>query len=227
MRVSTGIEVFDEMLEGGFEADTITTIYGPAGSGKTNICLSCMARTAREGSKVIYFDTEGGYSVERLKQIAPDYEKILKNVFFFRPTSFAEQKANFERFKQLMDESTTKKIRLIIVDTISMLYRVELGQSDDIYTVNSELGKQISYLSEIARKKSIPVLITNQVYTDPETNSIKMVGGDLLKYWSKCLIEVERFKTYRRAVLRKHRSIPENKEVYFEIKHDGIKKVEE
>ena len=34
--------------------------------------------------------------------------------------------------------------------------------------VNRELGRQISYLNEIARKKDIPVLVTNHVYADFE-----------------------------------------------------------
>jgi len=32
-RISSGNSVLDELLEGGFETDAITTIYGPAGSG--------------------------------------------------------------------------------------------------------------------------------------------------------------------------------------------------
>jgi len=39
MRIKTGTSVLDELLEGGLETDTITIIYGPAGSGKTNFCL--------------------------------------------------------------------------------------------------------------------------------------------------------------------------------------------
>ena len=228
MKLPSGIDAMDQLLDGGYEADAITTVYGPAGCGKTNICLHALVEVTRKGDKVIYFDTEGGYSVERLKQIAPnDYEQLLKQVFFFRPTTFLEQKAAFEQFKRLMAEATTKKIRLIIVDTISMLYRVEMGQTNDVYGVNADLGRQLSYLGEVARKKLVPVLITNQVYTDIETGNVKMVGGDILKYWSKAIIEVEKFKNCRKATLRKHRSIAENKEVLFQITQTGLKGVKE
>jgi DNA repair protein RadB len=54
----------------------------------------------------------------------------------------------------------------------------------------------------------------------------KIVGGDILRYASKCLIEVKRFAAEKRvAILRKHRSLPE-KEVWFEITDDGIEQVE-
>ena len=56
----------------------------------------------------------------------------------------------------------------------------------------------MAYLVEIARKKKIPVLITNQVYTDfDHRDEVKMVGGDLLRYGSKCLIELKTFHNCR------------------------------
>jgi DNA repair protein RadB len=100
-----------------------------------------------------------------------------------------------------------------------MLYRLEMGKSDNIYETNKELGKQICDLTEIARKKSIPILITNQVYSMfDEREKVNMVGGDILKYGSKCLIELLKTPNSNRiAVLKKHRSIKEEKEVMFQI----------
>ena len=105
-----------------------------------------------------------------------------------------------------------------------MLYRLELGKSEDVYEVNRELGKQLSYLAEIARKKFIPVLVTNQVYSDfEEKDKVNIVGGDLLKYSSKCLIELQLTPSgNRRAILRKHRSIMAEKEIIFKIVQGGI-----
>ena len=60
------------------------------------------------------------------------------------------------------------KIGLIVVDTIAMLYRVEMGTSSKVYETNRELGRQLSFLTHIARIKGIPVLILNQVYADFE-----------------------------------------------------------
>ena len=78
-------------------------------------------------------------------------------------------------------------------------------------------------MNEIARKHNIPVILTNQVYSDFDTpDSVKMVGGDILRYSSKSLIELLKFKTKRKAVVRKHRSLPENKEVLFEIVEKGF-----
>ena len=219
-RIPSGSKILDRMLNGGYEKDVITTIYGPAASGKTILCLLCAINAARNGKKVIYVDTENGFSIERLRQIALDYKKILGQMVFLRPTTFEEQKKAFEKLKVIISE----KVGLIVVDTISMLYRLEMGQSDNVYEVNKELGNQIGYLNEIARKKHMPVLITNQVYADFEDKEkIKMVGGDLLKYGSKCLIELQITPAgNRRAILRKHRSLQADQEITFKIVEGGV-----
>lgn len=223
MKIETGSSLLDSFLEGGYENDIITTVYGPAGSGKTLFCLLSLLKVAEKGKKIIYIDTEGGVSVERLKQLTEDYKKILDNIMFLKPTTFKEQKEAFEKLKDVVNE----KIGLIIIDTVSMLYRLELGKNEDVYEVNKELGQQLGFLNEIVRKKNIPIVIANQVYSDFENkNQVKIVGGDLLKYGSKCMIELQNgHRGIRKAILRKHRSIAGEKEIMFRIINKGIEKV--
>ena len=228
-KISTGSSEFDEFLEGGYEEDIITTLYGPAGSGKSNFCMMAAVDLAKKGKKVIFIDTEGGFSVDRLKQLGHD--DCLKNILLLKATNFNEQR---EVFNRLLNE-IKKGIGLIIVDSIAMLYRLEMGNArgegneSKINSINRCLAWQLKVLSEISRKKNIPVIVTNQVYSDfvknPETQEKKvhMVGGDLLKYWSKCIIELKREKDKRKAVLRKHRSLPE-KEILFCITNKGTAK---
>ncbi len=223
-KIPTGSKILDGMLEGGYERDVVTTVYGPAGSGKTVLCLLCAINVARNNKKVVYVDCEGGFSIERLKQIcshiSQDYKKILDNIIFLKPTSFVEQKKSFEKLRDIAND----KIGLIVVDTIAMLYRLELGKSEEIYDINRELGRQIAYLTEIARKSNIPVLITNQVYADfDEKDKVNIVGGDILKYGSKCLIELQITPNgNRRAIIRKHRSLQSEREILFKIVEGGI-----
>lgn len=221
-QISTGTEVFDALLDGGYEKDSVTTIYGPAGSGKTNISLLAALNTAKLGKKVIYIDTEGGFSISRLEQLSPNYKKtkLLEKIVFLQPTNFEEQKKAFEKLKSIVNSN----IGLIIVDTLTMLYRLEKHTTNEIHDINGELALQIGLLSEIARKKLIPVLITNQVYTSFDSGILQVVGGDIIKYSSKCLIELQTFQGgKRKAILRKHRSIAGEKEALFEIVEDGIR----
>jgi len=226
-KVRSGSRILDKLLAGGYEPGIISTIYGPAGSGKTNLTMLCAIGCSRS-KKVIYVDTESSFSVERLKQIAPDYAKVIQNMIFLRPTNFNEQIDCFRKLRELV-KTDSDNIGIIIIDTISMLYRLELGKSEDVYGINRELGRQLQWLSEVASKKKIPILITNQVYADFEKkDEVKMVGGDLLKYWSKCLLELQITEQgNRRAVLRKHRSIQEGNEITFRIVQTGILGIKE
>ncbi len=218
--LSTGADFLDQLLNGGYENDILTTIYGPSGAGKTTLCLLPMIRMAGQGKKIIFIDTEGGFAVERIKQITAHYQEVLHSSIFFRPTSFEEQEQLFHKLKSFINE----KIGLIVVDSISMLYRLELGKREDIQRINASLGEQVALLMGLASNFHIPVLITNQVYADfNEKDKVSMVGGDLLKYSSKCLIELKRNNSHRELHLRKHRSIAEGKLTDFQIVNEGIK----
>lgn len=237
-KISSGSYEMDKFLFGGYETDIITTLYGPGGSGKSNLCIIVATSQAKKGNKVIFIDTEGGFSVDRFKQIhrgmREEIQKDLQNILLLNPTSFLEQE---ESFGQMLSYVKKGDVSLIIIDSIAMLYRLELGDaistknSEEISKINRNLANQLRALNEIARKQNIPIIVTNQVYSsfvkNPNEKSyereVSMVGGNLLKYWSKCLIELQNFHGKRKLILKKHRSLPV-KELTFEIVESGIRK---
>jgi DNA repair protein RadB len=234
-KISTGSYDLNTWLYGGYEKDIITMIAGPPGCGKTNFAILASCSQAKKGNKVIFVDTEGGFSVERVKQIvnSENYESVLKNILLLKPTSFEEQKKDFVKLLELVKK---EDIGLIVVDGMAMLYRLEIGDAHNsgnderIKEVNREIAKQMRIFAEISRKQNIPIIITNQVYLEflseedfkkgVERNT-NIVGGDLFKYWSKCIIELKNDNGKRKAVLLKHRNLPQ-KEMGFIVKNEGI-----
>ena len=234
-KASAGSYDLNKWLFGGYDKDIITMIYGPAGSGKSNFCILAAVSQARKGKKIIFIDTEGGFSVDRFKQIAKEnVEQALNNIILLKPTNFFEQEQAF--FRLLKEIKTNKQIGLIIVDGMTMLYRLELAENKEdinkVKEINSKLARQMRILAEIARKENITVIITNQTYSEFLSESdlragkerkIGIVGGDISRYWSKCIIELKNDNGRRKAILRKHRSLPE-KELAFEIIKEGVRK---
>lgn len=229
-RLSTGCEALDWLLSGGLETDIVTTVYGGPGTGKTNFALMITVHIAKT-HKVVFIDTEGSYSIERLKQIAgKHFKNVLSNTFIKRPVTFEEQSSTLMSLKQFVEK--TKNVGLIVLDSAATLYRLEFTTAEDIPSLNKDFALQLSQLVAIARTFNIPVFITNQVYTDMDGN-YKMVGGNIIDYKSKCLIELRncdkaKINNKRIAILRKHRSIPP-RAFQFRISNSGIsliKKIE-
>lgn len=214
----------DDLLGGGFEKGIITQVFGSPSSGKSNIALALSVNVAKNNRKVIYIDTEGGISIDRIKQIAgPYFPNVANNIIVFEPTDFLEQTETLRSIDVWLRKHH-EEVDLIVLDSAVALYRVDDMKS---YKLSKELRKQIQLLSNIARKYDIAVVITNQIYNafdDEGNNEVKAVGGDILEYISKVIIKLERGDEIneRIATLKRHRSLPEGRQVTFSITSDGI-----
>jgi len=212
----------DSILGGGIEKGSITQFYGPPGSGKTNIALKMLVQCAKNGKKAVFIDTEGGLSIERMRQISgEDFDAFAGNIIVLEPTTFEEQDEAINRIEYSL-KSREEIIDLIILDSAVALYRLREGGQTEI---NRELGKQMGLLSRLARKYNIAVIITNHIYSVFDGDGvIEPVGGTILKYWSKIIVELEKNENGERfAVLKRHKNKPEGLKVKFEIVNKGLR----
>jgi len=216
MKTSTGSKDLDEFL-GGYEDDIITMIYGPSGTAKSTLCLMATASLVKQNKRVIYIDTGSEFSIDRLKQlIGKDYEKTIENILVLKINSFEEQKNKINELSKLVKQNN---IHLIVLDNLSFFYRLEL-QNKDPKIINKEIAMQLKQLRGINKTENIPILITNQVYDDLQTKGVKMVGGNFIQNFSKCIIELKK-ENKRKIIIKKHRSLPEQ-ELTFKITNEGV-----
>ncbi len=203
--MKTGCSQLDELIQKA--NNEITLIYGPASSGKTTLAKLSAIQSLKESKKVIFIDTENGFSFERFLQLTQNNKDILKNLILFTPKNF------FEQYKTIQTlERTFDNFSLVIIDTIGIFYRRELKKNQ--YLANKILDKQFQILKAISKK--VPVLITNQVYTNLKDQKINTVGGEMVKNWCSCLMQLK-IKP-RRIKIEK----PFEFESNLEIKEDGI-----
>ncbi len=217
-KLPTGAQSIDDLLGGGFEAGTVSQIYGEPASGKTNICLQLAINTIRAGKLVIFIDTEG-FSIERFSQIAGDHaQELARHAIIFSPMSFEEQFAAIKDAEKLVQQN----VGLIIMDSATAYYRVEREGKNGARPMQ-ELASQMTALLGMARKHDIVVVITNQIYTDIGNEEFRAAGGKWLEHISKAIVELKRAGPGKRiAILRKHRSLPEGGSAEFMITGKGI-----
>ncbi len=228
-KYSSGCKSIDELLGGGFESGTVTQLYGEAGSGKTNICLQAAIGYAKEGKTVIYIDSEG-FSPERFLQIASsdsdieNVENIARRIVIYEPQSFEQQSSCIKEVQQVLKEK--KEVALVILDSATLFYRLELDEERSVY-LRRVLANQILDLLELARRYDLAVIITNQVYTDIEAGKLRPMGGHAFEHLSKVIVQLEKVAAAegggkRKAILKKHRSMPEDTSCVFFITGRGV-----
>ncbi|KAI6044411.1 Rad51-domain-containing protein [Pisolithus marmoratus] len=170
--ISTGSKSVDSILGGGLMSQSITEVYGEYRTGKTQLahtmCVVAQLPPDLGGAsgKVAYIDTEGTFRPDRIRAIADrfgvDGSMALENILY---GGFL---CSNSEFMELINECSMrfaedKDFRLIIVDSIMALFRVD-------YSGRGELSE---------RQQKIAVLITNQVQADPGATMTFVAGGAL------------------------------------------------
>jgi len=221
--VPTGCISLDKLLGGGFPAGSVSLIYGEAETGKTSLAVQCAVNCARRGYKSLFIDTDGTFSSERLSQIAEyDYEKISPLIIIIRPTTFQEQVKTMDHLEKMI----TRKFGLIVVDTITSLYRVELNDPEETFASNRELNRQLAVLTQIAKTRGVAALVISQVRSIPLGEKVEMepVATRVLNYWSDVVLDLKQTGQTRviKVLREKHPKIKGTAFCYVKIESTGI-----
>jgi len=211
------------LLGGGFPTEAVSLVYGEAETGKTSLAVQCAVNCARRGIKPLFIDTDGTFSYERLSQIAEyDYEKISPLMIIMRPITFQEQSRAIDHLEKVI----TNKFGLIVVDTVTSLYRVEFDDTEETYAANRELNRQLAVLTQIAKTCGVAVLVISQVRSVPfgETVEMKPVATRVLNYWSDIILDMKQTGQTRviKVLREKHPKIKGTGFIYIKIESTGI-----
>ncbi|AFO56800.1 DNA repair and recombination protein RadB [Natrinema sp. J7-2] len=229
--IPTGCGPIDELLGGGFERGTVTQLYGPPAAGKTNLALSAAVETAVEGGTAVYIDTEG-VSVDRFQQLLEattgrssrdgaepdDIEAVASRIVIEDVLDFEEQAEAVRDAEEFAERAD-----LIVVDSATGFYRLERTADGDEGEALRSVTRQVTHLLSLARKHDLAVVLTNQVFADPDSDRTKGLGGNTLEHWTGTVVRLERFRGgKRRATLEKHRSKPAGESAQFRITETGL-----
>ena len=136
-RVSTGIPGFDELVEGGFEKNSVNLLVGGSGSGKTIFAMQFLIEGVKKGEGALYitFEEKKEEFFSNMLDFGWDLEKAEKEgKFFFLEYSPEKVRVMLEEGGGAIETIVMKnKINRIVIDSVTsfaLLFEDELAKRE-------------------------------------------------------------------------------------------------
>jgi len=188
-KIGTGCKAFDDMLDGGFEARTLTEVYGKTASGKSQLShLMCVrALLEDKNAKSIYIDSESTFREDRIKDMAIANglkpEDALNRIYVARAFNVDHQILLIEEIEKMLQEDNNYK--LLVIDSLTSHFRSEYIGMGMLARRQQSLNKHLHLLLKLADIYNIVIILTNQIQSDPSVfygNPDKPIGGNILSH---------------------------------------------
>jgi len=191
-KITTGSKNLDALLGGGIETQAITEMYGPFGSGKSQIAFQLSVNVQLPEDKggmngnCLFIDTENTFRPNRIIQLAEglelDTDKVLKNIFVARAYNSDHQMFLVEKATDMIEE---KNIKLIIIDSLTSHFRSDYMGRGELAPRQQKLNKHLHALQRLADAHNLAVYVTNQVQSNPAIlfgDPTRPVGGHIVAH---------------------------------------------
>ena len=201
----------------------LISICGDFGVGKTTFVLQTAINSAKLGNKVLYFYSKPNFPSQRIGNILKDNSmKVLDNLTFTKIIGFNELISailNLEFFILENLKESGKKLSLLVIDSLTELYRLELNKEkkEKNTNLNYQLNQILGTLTYILETYGIEILIVNELSRKRKDDEVFEVqgGGKIMDFWMCDTVKLMRTEVLseRNLIVRKVR---ENK--IFEVK---------
>jgi DNA repair protein RadA len=178
------------MIHGGFAMGELVLVYGEATTGKTTTVIQAATAFASRGFKVVYIDSDRSFTQQRFDQIAVGRSSTLSELItLFFPETFTDQR----RVVESLENYVTPKLGMVVVDSISSLYRAAFSGAESIFSLNRDLSRQVAYLGELASSRKIACVITSQVHArlQPPVADIEPVARRTVFHFPQLIIRIK------------------------------------
>ena len=177
----------------------IISVWGDFGVGKTTFALQTAIESAEFGNNVIFFYTKPNLPYDKMKLISKGVNMKLDNLHIILINNFDELHKvifNFEFLILKLLQEEKKKINLIIIDSLTNLYRIELNKDkkEKNYNLNYKLNQILANLYYLNQKYRIEVLVVNEISRKNSSDQINEIqsGGKVMEYWINMSIKIVR-----------------------------------
>ncbi|WP_287582660.1 ATPase domain-containing protein, partial [Candidatus Borrarchaeum sp.] len=213
----------DRLLEGGLHTGEVTTVFGEAATGKSTLAYQSLINVAKMEHSTIYIDTEHKFNTRRIAQI-DDKTDVSDFIALFQPETFTQQIQYLKNLKALLNE---RPFKLLIIDTISNLYRLESCSIEKSIALRRLLEQHLARIYCETRRYSLFTLILSQVRSFKGKTT--PIGEDCLYAYSRKLVELRKglINNKRFAILRKGRSNMIDESLPYVITEKGFSSINE
>ena len=232
-RLTTGSKVFDELLGGGFETQSIIELFGEFGSAKTQIAhqLCVTVQLPKEqgglGGDAFFIDTENTFRPERIVQMSEDLgldsEKALEKIHVARAYNSSHQMLLVDKVKELSKDNPA---RLLVVDSLTAHFRAEYIGRGALADRQQKLNRHMHDLLKWSDVNNGVVCVTNQVSAKPDAffgDPTRPIGGHIVGHTATFRIYLRKSKGPKRiARLIDSPHLPEG-EAVFSVTEKGIR----
>lgn len=232
-KLTTGSSVFNELIGGGVETQSITELFGEFGSGKTQIAhqLAVSVQLPEEkgglNGEAEIIDTENTFRPERIVQMAKaldmDPDETLKKIRVARAYNSHHQMLLVEKASEVAKENP---IKLLVVDSLTAHFRAEYIGRGALADRQQKLNKHMHDLLRFAYLNNAVVAVTNQVQANPALmfgDPTRPIGGHIVGHTATFRLYLRKSKAGKRiARLIDSPYLPEGEAVIM-LCEDGVR----
>jgi len=237
--IKSAIDVLESPLPsynkffGGFRSRRIFELYGKFGSGKSNFLMTIAIDALHKNHKVIWFDTEGTLSFERIEEIFVKRSKLkgiepnldlLKNFYVKRVGHSDEIVFASIRLGRLVESTGA---RVIVFDSLTAPFRSDYSGIGELAERQIVLGYVMRGLLRMAEMLNLWIFFSNQVVSVVSTDgkisheAVSPIGGNVLQHLASEIYYLKKKGNERYFCIKDVPDLPEI-EIPFKITEAGV-----
>jgi circadian clock protein KaiC len=172
VRVSTGVQRLDTMLEGGYFRGSSVLVSGSPGTAKSTLAASFAASAARRGESTLYvtFDETAGEVVRNMASVGLDLAPLVRSGQLTIIGHHRDERGAEEHVAWIAYQIRELKTRCLVVDPISALLTLESKTIGD---------EAVAHLIGVSKAAGVTLVMTSLVvdsHTEISTSSVSTVA---------------------------------------------------
>jgi DNA repair protein RAD51/DNA repair protein RadA len=193
-KIKSNIENLDEAIEGGFEEQSVVSIWGDTATGKSQLAQKLLVEGYEQtGKPSILIETEKDrFRPDRIRKLA-NKEDTLENIIRVKAYDTDTQYSSYDKMMEEFEE-----VSVVVIDSLTARIRLstDLKGRQDLPKRSNIIKRHLNKIEEMSEYLDCPVVFTNQASVNPDSYGKNLVqyGGKLIQYTAQFHIQMSKAK---------------------------------